>query len=550
MTEIQNVNKKGKIFAVCGVLFLSAATAFWMLSDETLDSHECFVSVTAREMLQSGDWILPTCNGKLRINKTPLSYWFVGIAAKVTGKVNEFSARLPSAVFAVLSAAAILYFINRMLNFRTAVISTAVWATSLAYIRSSHNARPDMALTFFVTLCFLSFYAAVNAESRRRQVIYALVFWISFALGNLAKGPAPIPYIIIPLACYIVIFRQWKVLPKLLPVIGPIIFLAVVLPWPLAIAQRVNWDLLVWKREFVDRLFGDYVPGHYPIYFYGLMMFKFVTPWWFFLPMALTAPFYKVWGTKQPAMKFLWLWFVADIVFLTIDGGKRQHYILPLMPAMAVLIGILFEDIAFTRAAYTKNFAKNILKWHIVIAIAGMLVTVIYLPIAKPQLLVPLTLLAIITIAASLFVILLFAKGKPPFACAAIFAGIVVWFMTANFYFSSFFDVNRPSKDFAERVARIVPQSDNLVAYRGISSRFVQYFGKVVPTVGDSNALCEYYDRGDWIIAISPFLEELDRTGCTFRKIYRSKKFSDEGKEDSRGVLFHKSVPVYDSNDV
>ena len=153
-----------KVLVTCGVLLVSIVTAFWMLSEKTLDSHECFVSIAAREMLQSGDWVLPTCNGQPRLQKTPLSYWLVAGAAMITGKVDEFTARLPSVVFAFLSAAAVLYFVSRWLSFRIAVMSTIVWVTSLGYIRNSHSARPDMALAFFIVLCLMSFYSAVTAE--------------------------------------------------------------------------------------------------------------------------------------------------------------------------------------------------------------------------------------------------------------------------------------------------------------------------------------------------------------------------------------------------
>jgi 4-amino-4-deoxy-L-arabinose transferase-like glycosyltransferase len=122
-------------FIISGVLILAAISASLMLSTGTLDNHECFVSVTAREMLENGDWILPTLNGRPKINKTPLNYWLVAAFAKVTGTVNEFTARLPSAVFAFLSAVVILYFVNRWLSFRIAAIATGVWVTSLSYIR-------------------------------------------------------------------------------------------------------------------------------------------------------------------------------------------------------------------------------------------------------------------------------------------------------------------------------------------------------------------------------------------------------------------------------
>lgn len=534
---------EAKKIAIIAVLLLSALTAFWMLSIKTLDPHECFVSVTTREMLQSGDWVMPTYNGELRINKTPLSYWLVAGLAKITGKVDEFTARLPSAVFAFLSAITILYFVNQWSGLRTAVISTAVWATSLSYILCSHSARPDMVMTFFTTLCLLSFYSAVTAAARRQQIIYSLAFWVSFGLGNIAKGPAPIPLVLIPLAFYVIISRQWKILPKLLPVAGPIIFLLIVLPWPLAVAQRVNWDLHVWKYEFVDRLYGGYASGHHPFFYYLLIMFKYATPWVVFLPLAIIAPFYKVWDNKQHLMKFLWLWFVADIVFLTIDGGKRQHYILPLMPAIAILVGILLEDMVFIQKVYSQNFRKNILKGHIIPITAAMLGAAIYFSVTRPNLLVTMVLLSVVTIIAVLLVTVLLVKNKPVFACLSGFIGITVWFMIAYSAFVPLSDRDRPLRDFAEKLARTVPQSERLVAYNRVSSTFVQYVGRVVPEIKDKSALYNQYEQGDWVVGISSYMNELVQDN-RLRQVCYWERVRHQEKKYPGGALFHKSAPL------
>jgi len=339
------------VVVVCGVLVVAAVNAFWGLTERSMGSHECFVSVTAREMLESGDWLWPTCNGQTRLQKTPLPYWLVAIAAGITGQVDDFTARLPSALLAVLSAAAILYFVSLWASFRTAALSACVWASSLGYFRNSHNARPDMGLTFFVVVCFLSFYSALVEKERRRQVLFMVTFWVSLGLGMLAKGPAPLAYVFVPLFVWLTVERKWKLLPRFLPVIGPAIFLAITLPWPLFIAQKVHWDLVLWKHEFFDRLFGTYRPGDYPQYYYFLIMFKHIAPWVAFLPVALCAPFFRIWGERREAMKFLWIWFVAGIIFLTIDQGKRQQYILPIMPAMCILIGFVLEDMLFIRKA-------------------------------------------------------------------------------------------------------------------------------------------------------------------------------------------------------
>jgi len=538
-----------KTVVVCGILLLSILSAFWMLSEISLSEHECSVSITAREMLESGDWILPTCNGQPRLQKTPLSYWLVAGFARLTGKVDEFTTRLPSATFAVLSAVAILYFVSQWLSLRVAALSAAVWATSLGYLRYSHNARPEMSLTFFVMLCFLSFYTAVTAASRKKQVIYILVFWASFGLANLAKGPAPLPLVLVPLFFYVIVFKEWRLLPKLLPVIGVLIFLVIVLPWPVAIGHRVNWDLIIWKREFFDRFFGSYASGHKPLYYYLYDMFIFIAPWVAFLPMALAAPFYRVWRKKQPIMQFCWIWFVIDLLFLTISGGKRQHYILPLMPATAILIGIVLNDMVFVRRAYTPNFARNVLRYHVIVIIIAAITGPVLVARLEPQLFAGALLTGIMTIVLISVLALLFVFRRPVTACIILFSGILALFMITYVVFDNSFDRNRQPRNFAKKVAQIVPPDSNLIAYRKISKKFVHYSGRVVPILTDKSLLYRHYEKGDWIVATSDNLDELLQDG-EFRIVYDKRDGAYRGHEKTPAALLHKAAPaVKDSTD-
>jgi 4-amino-4-deoxy-L-arabinose transferase-like glycosyltransferase len=542
MVNNQN-SKKTKFFLVCGVLLLAVVSASWAISEDTLDNHECFVSVTAREMLASGDWVWPTFNGQSRIVKTPLSYWLVAGLAKITGRVDELTARLPSVIFAVLSVGAILYFVNYCVSFRTSLICAGVWATSLDYIRHAHNARPEMVMTSFIVLALLSFYSAVITQRRKRQIAYALVFWFSFALSNLAKGPMPLPLVLIPVFFYIAIFRKWKVLPRLLPIIGPLIFLGIVLPWPLVIAHKLNWNLALWRLQFVDRFLGQYASGNKQWYYYLPTMFLFIIPWVVFLPMALAAPFYRVWNKKRPLMQFLWLWFVVDIVFLTISGGKRQHYILPSMPAMAILIGIVIEDMVFIRKAYSLRFAKTVLAGHaagvIALAVAGSA----YLIKVYPNMITEALILGTVTIILAVAVVVLFASGKPAFACGTLFGGIIMLVMVGYVTFLNPLDYNRYSRDFSKKLAQIVPQSDNLIAYEYISNRSVHYFGRVIPEITDKSVLYERYEQGDWVVATADRLEKLQTDGG-LRMVYYKQKAERKGQDDAPGALLHKSAPI------
>ena len=103
--EDKPIPTKNKVLISVCVLALAAIMASWGISTCALENHECYVATAAREMLQSGDWIMPTFNGELRLEKTPLSYWLVAGLGWITGRTDEFTARLPSAVFAVLTAA-------------------------------------------------------------------------------------------------------------------------------------------------------------------------------------------------------------------------------------------------------------------------------------------------------------------------------------------------------------------------------------------------------------------------------------------------------------
>jgi 4-amino-4-deoxy-L-arabinose transferase-like glycosyltransferase len=546
MSNVSN-EKAGRVLLVAGVLLLSATVAGWTLSSRTLDNHECFVSVTSREMLASGNWVMPTFNGRPRLQKTPLSYWLVAMIAKITGGVDEFTARLPSAAFAVLSVCAIIYFVAQWLSFRTALVCAGVWLTSFGYARYSHNARPEMVLTFFVVLCFLSFYSAITAQSRKKQVAYMVVFWVSFGLGNLAKGPAPIPLVIIPLFFYVAIFKQWHQVPKMLPVAGAIILLAILLPWPIVAAYKVNWNLTVWKYEFIDRFVGEAELLKKPFYYYLPQAFMFALPWAAFLPMAIAAPFYRVWGKKQPVMKFLWIIFISDLVFLMLLESKRQHYLMPIMPIATILMGIVLDDMVFETRAFTGINAKETLRLHIAAAFLLAAGLVAYGFWRWRQFLPAVLITAAVIVTGAIVIGALFAKKRPASALGCLFAWLVIVTMIILVEFVNPLDYNEPSRRFTLSVAQKVPATDKLVAYKTVSRRFIHYFGRVVPTISTESEVDGYYQQGCWIAAFGSGLDELLKDG-RFELVYVEKGVEWNKQTLVAGGLFHRqSLPAVDA---
>ena len=539
MTETENAKKSTGLLVV-SVLTFAAVTSFWSLSGEPLDDHECLVSVTAREMLQTGDWILPRFNGEIRLQKTPLCYWLVASVAKITGEVNEFSSRLPSACFGIISAGAILYFASQWLGIKIAALSAAVWVSTLAFIRYSHCARPEMALCSLVTISMLSFYSAMQTQSRWQRILYMLVLWLSFALAMLAKGPVPLVLVLPPVFLYFAFFRQRNKIKDALPIIGPILFLLIVLPWPIMVAAKAPGEWAFWKREFVDRFMGDYASGHKPFWYYLPIIFLFAAPFSVFVLYAVAAPFRSVWERKRPAMWYLWFWFVVQILVMTISGGKRQHYILPAFPAFSILAGICLYDMIFELRVFSPKEVKILFAGHIIAAVVAAAGLLCWVFTKRQSLAWPVVHIVMMLAVVLELVIFLFRQKKKISATVFLFAGYYAIVMTAFIYFVSPLDLNNPSRSFSSKIGRIVPPDKELIAYNYVSARTIHYAGRSIAEIHDLTEVCSKYEKGAWVIATGDDYKDMIKDG-RFEAVFYKQIAERNRSKDVEGGLFHKS---------
>ncbi len=532
------------IIIIC-VLLAAAMSGGWCLSAKHMGDHESFVSITAREMAQRGDWIVPYCNGEVRLQKTPLNYWLTAIMGKLTGQIDEFAVRFVSAAAGVLSVIAILYFVSRSLGFRIAVLAALVWLSSLAFFRYCHTGRPEMTLCSFVTISMLSFYAGLVCETRKRQLVYMLIFWVSFSLAMLAKGPAPLLLVGFPLFFYVLIFKHFNKIPKMLPIVGTVIFLAIVLPWPLLVLKELAANAWgdsaggcgeFWKREFLGRFMGQHAAGDKPFYYFFYVIFQHMAPWVVFVPMALGAPFYKLWGQKRKAMFFLWFWFVGDVAIMSLSGGKRMHYILPAMPAMAILAAVLLEDLLFVRIAYTKKFARNFLIIHLV-AVAVLIVAGFVEQVIIWQWLVVALVLVILTA-------VLFVKRLKTAGFTTILAGYLMFSIVLQQNAAIPNSSARYSRAFAGKIAEAVGDGQ-LIGYKYVTMRFVHYFGKQVEIVSDISQINDRYQQGQWIVATGTHLKDLEENGGQFEVVFKEQEAVRSGGKPVEGALFHKFNDTY-----
>ena len=343
-----------------------------------MDYDEPRYAESAREMMESHNWLIPHFNHEERLNKPILFYWLIISAYKIFG-INEFAARFWSALLGILGAGLTYLFGKRIFNKRVAMIASIILATNIFYVVMARVATTDMTLTFFITASLVCFYLAYT--HRAPYTFCFFIFYPSLALGVLTKGPVAF---ILPALIILVFLTLTKNLKKTfrIDVIGGcLLFIAITLPW------------YAYAYYFVHSYSGDITPGFAfnetlgrfflgyehprPIYYYIPVVLVAFFPWSCFLPFAikdLTSQGWRKLIQEEQEVLFTLVWFATVFLFFSLSRCKLESYILPLTPAFALLIGIFWEK--YLRGCrdipYLKNMRNALLTLAVISAGAGI----------------------------------------------------------------------------------------------------------------------------------------------------------------------------------
>ena len=329
-----------------GVVCL-ALLFFWRLGmTPLLETDEGRYAEIAREMLASGDLVTPHLNGVLYLEKPPLHFWLTAAAMRILG-LNELAARLWSALFGVLGVV-VTYRLGREIGgTRAGLVGAAVLGTSPLYVTLGRLGSIDMTVSFFITLTLACFwFAHRSGDDRARRVCWHVVF-LAAALAVLAKG---LIGVVIPGAVvflYLLVTLQWRVLRQVPWVTGLGLFLVVAVPWHVLVLAR-NPDFLwfYFVHEHVLRYLTAEAGRAGTFWYFPAMIVGGCMPW---AGMFLSLPKLVHWRqgrgffTKHPDIAFLLVWFVFVTLFFSASQSKLIPYILPALPPLAVLAGLLIE---------------------------------------------------------------------------------------------------------------------------------------------------------------------------------------------------------------
>jgi 4-amino-4-deoxy-L-arabinose transferase-like glycosyltransferase len=332
------------------LLIIVLTISFFRLGALTLfDVDEAVFAEATREMVESGNWLTPTYNGVNRYDKPILFYWMMALSYKTFG-INEWGARFPSASAGALLCLCLFLFMRRQADERHAFFAVMSLVLSVYFVIYSHAAVTDMTLTLFITLSLLCFYQSLGqgSEDARRRRYYLYGFYIFSALAFLTKGLIGIVFPFGIAGLYVLLTEGIGGTKKIISAGGSVLFLLVAAPWYLA-------EFSVNGREFIDQFFikhhfkryTDVISGHKgPWYYYALTLLIGLVPWITFLPGGAAGAwtrFRLARSAKGPAAVhspeiFALLWFTVIVLFFSVSTTKLPNYILPALPAAAILI--------------------------------------------------------------------------------------------------------------------------------------------------------------------------------------------------------------------
>lgn len=340
---------------------LAILVSFDGLGDRKLaNPDEGRYSEISREMATSGDFVTPRLNGLKYFEKPPLQYWATAVAFTLFGE-SDFTARLYSALCGLGCILLIAYTGKRIFDAETGMLAGLVMLSAPYFAALTEIVTLDMGLTFWMTLTVSSLLISQqpSTELSRRQWLW--MAWAGMAAAVLSKGLIGIIFPAAALFLYCVFQRNFRLLWKLEWLVGPLVFLAIAVPWfALVSIRNPEFPQFFFIHEHFERFLSTVHRREQPWWYFVPILFGGFLPW------AVTLIPACVQGWRRPAhlcldsgsfapLKFVLIYSVFMLLFFSKSGSKLPHYILPIFPVLALVIA------NYLKAADPKRLAWLVL---------------------------------------------------------------------------------------------------------------------------------------------------------------------------------------------
>ncbi|CAB1073244.1 Polymyxin resistance protein ArnT, undecaprenyl phosphate-alpha-L-Ara4N transferase; Melittin resistance protein PqaB [Olavius algarvensis Delta 1 endosymbiont] len=327
---------------LCILLFF-----FRMGGHSLWDIDEGMHAATSKDMVLSNDWITPTYNGENFYDKPALFNWFVAVSFLIFG-FTEFAARLPAALLGWGCVMTTYYLGREMFNPRTGFLSAVILATSIEFIVLARFVVHDISLAFFITLALALFYMGYQRAEKRRLCF--LIGYAALGMAALAKGPVGLLLPVMVIGLFLILRKKIGFVKEMQIGWGLLLVMVVAAPWYTLISlENPDYFEYFFLKQNFGSFFDDVHSRHpEPFYYYLPLLFGGFFPWSLFLPYTLYDAVRKKITSHGEGILYILIWFGAIFVFFSLASSKLGTYILPLFPALSLLVGVFLHELTTT----------------------------------------------------------------------------------------------------------------------------------------------------------------------------------------------------------
>lgn len=327
------------------IVFLGLALmvfyTLWLGSYPLFTPDEGRYSEVAREMMATHDYITPRVDGVAFLDKPVLYYWLQAAAMRLFG-IKEWAVRFFPVVFGVFGCLLTYLSGRRLFDRRTGVISALMLAATPLYFIGAHYANLDLEVAVLISSTLLFFITGVQCTGKSRTYLLMLAY-IAAALAFLTKGLIGIAFPAMIAGLWMILLNQWKLLTKIHLIKGVILAAMIVLPW-YYLVQQANPEFLHYffvTQQVTRFLSSAEFNNPTPFWFYLPIVLIGFFPWTGFLLQACTDSIRRILKARHTHQTelFLLIWIFVIFLFFSFPRSKMITYILPVFPALALLVG-------------------------------------------------------------------------------------------------------------------------------------------------------------------------------------------------------------------
>src|SRR5262245_13715834 len=325
---------------------LAGAIYFSRIVDLPIRGEETRRAIVAREILETGDWIVPRQQGEPFLSRPPVGSWPIAWIAKATGDLSLVAVRLPTLLATVLTVLLVYAYSRQFLSRLGALGSGLAYATFVQVLQLGRVAETESLFTLLVAGALLVWHWGYSRQwpaVPTWSISYGLV-----AIATLVKSLQAPVYFCCAVGLFLCWRRDWRALLRPAHLVGLIVFLGVFAAWQVPFYERLGWSAVrkVWASDVGIRLENvspSVVAAHLATY--PMQVAACLLPWSLLLPAFFWKQFRRTVGTAQSMVDFLVIAWLVALPTCWLVPNAKPRYLMPLYPLAAPLVGLVVQRV-------------------------------------------------------------------------------------------------------------------------------------------------------------------------------------------------------------